>query len=277
MDTLREIAIADFAGVTFSTAPGPVPQVQWIEVALLRIDDRYQRPIGQRGKTQIRRIAERFRWSRFAPLIVAPLEGGLYAVIDGQHRGHAAKLRGIKSVPCMVVIVDTAEQAEAFAEINTQQLAVTGAALHKSRVIAGDHKAVQLQAICDKASVRIVSPRAQKDLKRGDTFAAATLYKAMESFSDETLQRALEAIVKVGDGNIGLVRANIVSAYCSLFEARADLRDHAKLLDALDEFDLHGAFARMQRTAMTRGSLRWKVLADEVERFLGQRLPRLAA
>lgn len=279
MDALREIDISDFAGVSWSNQPGPAPQVQWIEVALLRIDDRYQRPISQRGKMQVRRIAERFRWSRFAPIIAAPIEGGLFAVIDGQHRCHAAKLRGIKTVPCMVVIVDTAEQAEAFAEINTQQLAVTGALLHKSRVVAGEAKAVELQAICDKAGCRIVTPRAQSELKRGDTFAAATLYKMMEGFSDGTLQRALEAIIQVGDGNVGLVRANVVSAYCALFESRQDLRDHPGLIDALDDFDLQEAFVRMQRSPLNRGQHRWRLLADAVEAFLDQRLrlPKAAA
>jgi hypothetical protein len=76
METLRPIDIADYAGVAFVTAVGPAPQVSWIAVDDLRIDDSYQRPIGQRGKLQVRRIAERFRWSRFAPIIVAPVEGG---------------------------------------------------------------------------------------------------------------------------------------------------------------------------------------------------------
>lgn len=277
METLREIDIAGYAGVTFATQPGPAPQTQWIEIAQLRVDDRYQRPIGQRGKIQVRRIAEHFRWSRFAPIIVAPIEGGLYAVIDGQHRCHAARLRGIKQVPCMVVIVDEAEQAEAFVEINTRQLAVNGAVLHKSRVISGEDKAVKLQALCEVAGVAIVTPRAQAELKRGDTFAAATLYKAHEAYGDLTLRRALEAIVKVGDGNIGLVRANIIQAYCALFEARPDLRDHPGLLDALDEFDLQDAFRRMATAKLERGALRWRLLSDEAEAFLNRRLGKAAA
>lgn len=277
METLREIDIADYAGVTFATQPGPAPQTQWLAIAELRIDDRYQRPIGQRGKTQVRRIAERFRWSRFAPIIVAPIEGGLFAVIDGQHRCHAAKLRGIKSVPCMIVTVDTAEQAEAFVEINTRQIAVLGAVLHKSRVISGEPKAVALQAICERAGVSIITPRAQAELKRGDTFAAATLYKAHDSYGDETLTRALEAIVKAGEGNIGLVRANIIQAYCALFDARPDLRDHPDMLDALDEFDLHAAFQRMSAAVLERGALRWRLLANEAEAFLNLRLAKAAA
>lgn len=216
---MREIDIGDYAGLTFVTQPGTPPQVQWIDVAALRVDDRYQRPIGQRGKVQIRRIAERFRWSRFAPIIVAPAEGGVYAIIDGQHRAHAARLRGVKSVPAMIVPVDTAEQAEAFVEINTRQLAVNPATLHRSRVASGDIKALALQALCDRVGVRIVTPRHQNELKRGDSFAAVKLYKLQDLYGDEVLGAALRAIVAPGEGNVGLVRTAVLDAYCAAFEA----------------------------------------------------------
>lgn len=272
MDTLRSIDIADYAGVSFVTQPGPVPQVQWIAISDLRIDDRYQRPIGQRGKIQVRRIAERFKWSRFAPIIVAPIEGGLFAIIDGQHRSHAAKLRGVKSVPCMVVNADTAEQAEAFVDVNTQQLAVVGAVLHKSRVVSGDVKAVEIQRICDAAGARIVTPRKQAELKRGDTFAAATLYKACDLYGADTLTRALEAIVKVGEGNIGMVRANVITAYCVVLGNDTALRDHPELLDVLDEFDLTAAFNRMTAARLDGGSSRFRILASAFEAFLRHNL-----
>lgn len=277
MDALREIDIADFAGVSWSNQLGPAPQVQWIDVASLRIDDRYQRPIGQRGKTQIRRIAERFRWSRFAPLVVAPIEGGLYAVIDGQHRGHAAKLRGIKSVPCMVVIVDTAEQAEAFVEINTRQLNVKPAAIHRSKVLSGDAEAVAVQKLCDQAGVRMVDNLTMKNMKRGDTLSVAAVYKARELYGDEVLTSALEAIVKAGEGNIGLLRANVITAYCSVLHNSPDWREDDRLLDVLDEFDLQAAFQRMQVSTVHTGAARWRTLAEEVETYLKARLPKVAA
>lgn len=268
MDHLRPIVTEDFAGVVYATQPGPAPQTQWIEIELLRIDDRYQRQIGQRGKQQVRRIAERFRWSRFAPVIVAPIEGGLYAVIDGQHRCHAALLRGIKTVPCMISMVDEVEQAEAFAEINTRQLAVTPAALHKSRVAANDPKAIALELVLAPAGARIVTPRHQKELKRGDTFAVAILYKLQEAYGDRTLRRACEAIIQVGDGNIGMVRTNVLQAYCATLEQTPALRDHPDLLDALDGFDLTAAFQRMNKAAIQKGELRWRRLATDLEAHL---------
>jgi hypothetical protein len=73
--------------------PGPAPQLLWIEIKDLVIDPSYQRHIGKRGAANIRQIAENFDWSKFAPVIIAPIEGGQYAVVDGQHRTTAALLR----------------------------------------------------------------------------------------------------------------------------------------------------------------------------------------
>lgn len=279
METLRPIDIEGFAGITFTTQPGPPPQTQWLGLDVLRMDDRYQRPLSQRGRQQIRRIAERFRWSRFAPVIVAPVEGGLYAIIDGQHRCHAARLRGIKSVPCMVVIVDEAEQAEAFTEINTRQLAVRPAVLHKARVTAGDKAALRIQKICGHAGVSIADMKAASEMGRGETLAVNTIYKLADLYGDETLTAALEAIVKAGDGNIGMVRASIITAYCAVFEDDPVLRDHPDQLDVLDEFDLPAAFARMQATPVQKGALRWRVLATEIETYLRRalKLPKVAS
>ena len=103
-------------------APQPAPQMLWVEIDQLVIDDRYQRPLNAGNRSAIRRIAGAFRWSRFSPIIVAPIEGGRYALIDGQHRAHAAALCGIESIPAMVALVAPEEQAQAFIEINTRQI-----------------------------------------------------------------------------------------------------------------------------------------------------------
>lgn len=55
---------------------------------------------------------------QFAPIIGAPIEGGQWAIVDGQHRTTAAVLRGIEKVPCQVVQADRIQQAAAFAAVN---------------------------------------------------------------------------------------------------------------------------------------------------------------
>jgi len=85
---------------------------------VLLVDTEYQREIGRRGAVNVVQIAEHFDWSKFAPVIVAPVAGGHFAIVDGQHRTTAAMLRDIKEVPCQLVQADRAKQAAAYAAVN---------------------------------------------------------------------------------------------------------------------------------------------------------------
>ena len=63
-------------GAAFS--PGPAPFLGWVEIEKLVVDTEYQRDIGRRGTANVHHIAENFDWSKFAPVIVAPVEGGFF-------------------------------------------------------------------------------------------------------------------------------------------------------------------------------------------------------
>ena len=66
---------------------GPAPMLQWLAIAALVVDPAYQRPIARAGRRNVTKIAAGFTWSKFAPVVVAPIEGGRYAIIDGQRFG----------------------------------------------------------------------------------------------------------------------------------------------------------------------------------------------
>lgn len=73
--------------------PGGVggdPEIGFVPIDKLVIDDTYQRSIEKRGWANISRIANDFDWSKFSPLMVARLDDGRFAIVDGQHRAHAA-------------------------------------------------------------------------------------------------------------------------------------------------------------------------------------------
>src|SRR5687767_15353118 len=101
-----------------AVSAGPAPMLQWLKIADLVVDTSYQRPIIGKGRRNVDRIARAFSWSCFAPVVVSPVEGGKFAIIDGQHRTTAASLVGIDSVPCQIVIAEREEQAAAFKAIN---------------------------------------------------------------------------------------------------------------------------------------------------------------
>ena len=82
-----------------SISVGAAPMLQWLKIADLVVDPVYQRPIVGNGRRNVDRIARAFSWSCFAPVVVSPIEGGRFAIIDGQHRTTAAALVGLDSVP----------------------------------------------------------------------------------------------------------------------------------------------------------------------------------
>lgn len=121
--TYRNIDISD---ETPQTAPDqPAPLLQWVKIAHLVVDETYQRSLSRQGWKAIRRIAGAFDWSHFGTLLVAPIEGGRFAIIDGQHRAHAAAICGIESLPCVVSVLPVSQQARAFAVVNSSTIRVT--------------------------------------------------------------------------------------------------------------------------------------------------------
>ena len=112
--------------------PGAPPMLDWIEIDKLVVDEDYQRELKKANWAAIRRIASCFRWSRFSPVFVAPVEGGKFAIIDGQHRTHAAAICGFKTVPCQIVQMSKDEQAASFAAVNGMVTKITSLQLFKA-------------------------------------------------------------------------------------------------------------------------------------------------
>jgi len=141
--TFRTIDVAGFDACQLIEQPAPM--LQWVPIADLVIDGAYQRDLGRQNLAAIRKIASDFRWSRFAPVLVAPVDGGRFAIIDGQHRTHAAKVCGIKSVPAMIVQIDPAEQASAFAFVNSATTKITPHHIYNAGLAAKEAWAVNMK------------------------------------------------------------------------------------------------------------------------------------
>lgn len=218
---------------------GERPQLRWISIELLRVDPSYQREIFQRGAANVRRIAREFTWAMFGTVIVAEVADGIFLIIDGQHRTTAAALRGIKDVPCQIVKIDTAEQAAAFAAINSNVTALTAMHLYHARVVAGDEDAIALAAVLSDADVTICRyPVPAKLMKAGDTLAAGKLPQMLKRYGPDVLRQALRCITRTKLGNPGCLRATIIDALCVTLDAEPDWRaDEKALIRAMQTFN----------------------------------------
>jgi hypothetical protein len=214
---LKSLSVDRFVKPSAEFAPGPAPMLTWIDTDKLVVDDGYQRDIGRRGAINIGLIAQHFDWSKFAPVIVAPVEGGQYAIVDGQHRTTAAMMRGQTSVPCQVVQADRAKQAAAYAAVNGNVTKTTPNQLFNARLEAGEPLIKEVASACAAAGVKVVrTNKTQAKMHVGETVASAALTKCFQTFGRETFVAALMCITKTGNGNPGFVRSTIVEALCSV-------------------------------------------------------------
>jgi len=209
---------------------GIAGEVRWVELRLLRIDPRYQRPIGARGRKNIRHIVEEFDWSLFSPIVVAARPGGLYAIIDGQHRAIAAWTHGgIINVPCLIIVGDERAEARAFAIINGQVTAVMPTQIHAARVMAGEPSALELDKVCQAAGVTVLrTPRGS--YKVGETFAIGALENCLAKYGRDTLITALQCVTETGDGNAGFLNKACIMAFSDVLDRHRDWREAGEAL-----------------------------------------------
>lgn len=163
--TLRPVLIPD----TRAVAAPPVqalPELAWVPVADLRIDEDYQRPLERSNWKLIQKIADAFDWTCFSPLMVAPLPEGGFAVIDGQHRAHAAALRGIDRVPALVAALPRHAQARAFSAVNGRITRLSLFHLYRAALASGERWAVECRQAVEAAGCTLKTSNASAERKK---------------------------------------------------------------------------------------------------------------
>ena len=199
------------------TDPGPAPSLQWIAIADLVVDEAYQRPIIGAGKTNVNRIASAFSWSKFAPVIVSPVEGGRYAVIDGQHRTTAAAVVGVKHVPCQVILADKEGQAAAFRAINGAVTRMSTLTIWKASLAAGDEQCLRIDAAARAAGVTVLGyPVARDQQKPGMTMAVKAIESAFRKYGAERFTKGLRYVTQTSLNTPGALGPDIIAAVCEL-------------------------------------------------------------
>lgn len=226
------------------------PMLCWIKIADLVIDDRYQRPLTPTNWIAIRRIAEAFRWGRFTPVLVSPIEDGRYAVIDGQHRCHAAALCGFASVPCMVVHLAQAEQASSFAWVNSNVTRISPHHLYRAGLAAGEGWAERCCHAVEQAGCALATSHpSAKDRKAKVVYCIGMVRSLVKVGHAEALRAGLAAIAAYdATGRVALYSEYVLKPWIQAIAevpgaARADL---VPLLRRHDPFKVLDVVARNQ-------------------------------
>ena len=172
------------------------PELLWIPIARLVIDDRYQRPLLEANWEIIHKIASRFTWTRCSPVMAAPIDDHRLALIDGQHRTHAAALVGHTAVPGAINHhLDPAAQAAAFAGINGEMTRVHPIQVFKAALAAGDSWAVTCQQVVAAAGCQLMTVQASSEKRQvRQVYAVSAIRQMVEAGHGELVTRALTAL-----------------------------------------------------------------------------------
>lgn len=209
--------------------------LQWLALDRLVIDEAYQRPLGRGNWKSIEAIAANFQWSRFAPVLVAPIQGGLFAVIDGQHRTHAAALCGLAEVPAMVVQVGIEEQSRAFAWVNSQTVRVTLFHIYKAALSAREDWAVRADAAVSGGGCRLMPYSKTASLREpGEIFCIGLIRRLIEGGNDWAISAALGALRAVPALDRPVCYSDFILQPWITAVAASACRNHRALVRALE-------------------------------------------
>lgn len=267
-------AVAVMKAASAAEAGAP-PQLQWIRIADLVVDETYQRALSSAGQRNVRAIAEGFRWAAFSPVIVSPVVGGQFAIVDGQHRTTAAALCGFDSVPCQVIVATADEQAAAFRRINGNTTRIHPMHMFHASVAAGDPEAVAAVEVATRAGVTILrSPTKINELKPGQTCSFGAIQSCIRQHGAETTILALRCLRGPGNDARGLLVASIIKASANVVAECLAIRGADAILGAFDAVkvirELDPATADARAKGVTVEQELTRRIADRVHRALSR-------
>jgi len=238
-----------------SVSAGQPPVLQWLAISDLVMDPSSRNPMRGKARRDVREIARNFSWAFFATVVVTPLQGGKFAIIDGRRRTTAAAVIGLDKVPCQIVNATPEEQLVAFRAINGSGATVSRMALHAAGVVASDPWSVQVAEACARAEVELLRyPVPVERQTGGQTMAVGAIARCLKRHGEETLITALQCVTQTTNNKPGALSARMIKALCEVLGSDHALRDSGlQLLETFDEIDLLGL---AEATAVELGQIK---------------------
>lgn len=208
-------------------ADQPAPMLDWIRIDRMVIDETYQRDLGRNNWMAIRKIAADFHWSRFSPVLLAPVADGRFAIIDGQHRTHAAAICGFETVPAMIVPIDKSEQANAFAWVNSAVTKITPHHIYKAALAAREPWAVSAHDTVEAAGCKLMTyhPTSSKQAPR-HVFCIGLIRDLVQGGHAKALGTGLRAIAEYdNEGQVALYSDQVLRPWIFALTESPDFLD----------------------------------------------------
>ncbi|MBN3459682.1 hypothetical protein JNN96_37250 [Mycobacterium sp. DSM 3803] len=214
-----------------ATARSPrSPYIAALSVHDLFVDRRYQRPL---DLPRARRLAE--AWE---PPLVGVIEASdrgphhhpRYAIVDGQHRYAAAKMRDPNAVLVANIHTGLTERDEAhlFYEIDAKRTRLTGWDRWNARRGAGDKTVLAVETVVENAGLRV-----EDSPTNGSVRCVATCEKVVKLGGQQLLRETLGLITEVWGVEVEAFDAPLVHGTALVLWHYGKALDVARLANAM--------------------------------------------
>lgn len=180
-------------------------------------------------------------------------EGG-FAIVDGQHRVHAAKICGFERVPAMIVQMDKREQARSFSWVNDQVTRISTFHIYKAALAANDRWAVACRDAVEAAGCTLMTSNASTNKKQvGQIFAVALIRQLVEKGQSRAVTVGLRAL-KAYDvtDRVPLYSAVILRPWLTALAVKEEFLD-LDLVAFLNTHDPYRVIDRLERLRRESG------------------------
>lgn len=222
-------------------AIGDRPDLVWVDVTLIDVDNNYQRELDGR---QVQKILKGFRWDHFGAVVLARKPDGRFSVTDGQHRCKAAALHPqINEVPALIIKGEgMAAEAENFLVINRARKAVSPVDTYWAGIAAGNASDLRIRDVLHSAGCDVVA--SDGDYKPGTTNAVSALRRAVDRYGDGATIAALKVIREAWPTDPKALRGTLITTVARLVRNNKGI-DRERLVRVLAP----KSFAEMTATA----------------------------
>ena len=209
---------------------GEKPELQWVSVDLIDVDNNYQREVKPH---LVDRILKKFSWSKFGAIVLSRGQNGRFNVVEGQHRWAAAKLHpDVSEVPAVVVDHDDVKgEAESFLAINRDRMAVSSVEQYWAGLTAGDDRAVAVSNVLHKAGCDVVP--AQGHYRPNLTNSISAIDRCLQRYGEAATRRALLIIRAAWPDETKALRGTLITALARIVRANEKVVADPELVAAI--------------------------------------------
>ena len=202
-----------------------------VKISDLTIDYTYQR---QPIMKKVNKIAKSFDPDILGVIICSMREDGSIAVIDGSHRVHALRMKGLNDSTVNALVyfsLTIQEEAKIFAMLNQEHTKPNTTDIFKAGIVSGDEETIAISKILNSLGLIIgVGPGDNK------VRAISTIRRVYRNAGEKVLRDTLYTIKSAYGDSSSTMRDVLISAIAIVYNRYGEKVEVSRMITTLQKF-----------------------------------------